>query len=152
MRRVSGLTAGLLCILAGPVLRGSEELDRQLQRIFDSREFRAGPVGPARWIEHGAAYTTVEARDAGGGSGIVRYETATGRREVLISAAQLTPKGGKPLDIQDYSWSADSQKLLVFTNGQRVWRQNTRGDYWVLDRRTGALKQLGGDAPAASLM
>jgi len=33
-----------------------------------------------------------------------------------------------------------------------VWRQNTRGDYWVLDRRTWKLQKLGGDAPASSLM
>jgi dipeptidyl-peptidase-4 len=33
-----------------------------------------------------------------------------------------------------------------------VWRQNTRGDYWVLDLGSGVLQKLGGDAPEAALM
>jgi len=43
--------------------------------------------------------------------------------------------------------------VLIFTRSAKVWRLNTRGDYWVLDRRTGTLRQLGGrDAPPSSLM
>src|SRR5277367_23678 len=48
--------------------------------------------------------------------------------------------------------SSDGQEVLVFTNSQTVWRQNTRGDYWVLNLKNGALRKLGGDAPASSLM
>jgi len=60
----------------------------------------------------------------------VGYDSATGQREVLVSAQQLTPFGEKkPLIIEDYSWSADLNRLLIFTNSKRVWRANTRGDY-----------------------
>jgi dipeptidyl-peptidase-4 len=127
-------------------LRGSDELNQQLKRIFASETFAAKVFGPARWIEGGAAFTTVES------STIVRYETATGKRSVLVSAVQLTPKDGKPLKIDDYRWSEDSKRLLVFTESKKVWRLNTRGDYWVLDRSNGWLKKIGGDAPASSLM
>ena len=41
---------------------------------------------------------------------------------------------------------------MIFTNTRKVWRQNTRGDYWVLDLDSGRLKKLGGDAPESSLM
>ncbi len=126
-----------------------------LRRLFASREFAPERFGPARWIDGGAAYTTVEpSADLRGGSDIVRYETATGARTVYVTARQLVPAGGAaPLDIDDYTWSADGAQLLVFTNSRRVWRQNTRGDYWVLDRRSGALRRLGGrDAPPSSLM
>ena len=40
----------------------------------------------------------------------------------------------------------------MFTNTKRVWRLNTKGDYWVLDRSTGSLKQLGKTLPPSSLM
>ncbi len=43
-------------------------------------------------------------------------------------------------------------RLLVYTNSKRVWRQNTRGDYWVLDRRTKELFKLGDDDPPSTLM
>ncbi len=126
-----------------------------LDRIFSSSEFRSETFGPARWLENGSAYTTLEpstvnkeARD------IVRYEAATGRRSVLIAAAALIPAGGSaPLTIDDYAWSKDGLKLLVFTNSKQVWRQNTRGDYWVFDIKAGKLTKLGGkDAGASMLM
>jgi dipeptidyl-peptidase-4 len=110
-----------------------------IERIFDSRDFATARFGPARWLENGAAYTTVE----NDGKDIVRYSTATGERKVLVSA---------PFAISDYEWSSDGKRVLLFTNTRRVWRYDTRGDYWVLDRTTGKLEQLGGDAPEASLM
>src|SRR5277367_436850 len=48
--------------------------------------------------------------------------------------------------------SSDGQEVLVFTNSQTVWRQNTRGDYWILNLKSGALRKLGGNASASSLM
>ena len=79
-----------------------------LDRIFASSEFAPQRFGPARWLEDGS-YTTVE--PSGGVNGdleIVRYDARSGRREVKVSAAQLTPPTQTtPLLIEDYSWSAD---------------------------------------------
>jgi len=125
-----------------------------LQRIFASGDFRTRRFGPARWMDDGSSYTTLE-RAGGRGSAaeLVRIEAATGKRTVLVDAAKLTPKGAKePLSIEDYDWSADHSQLLIFTNTRRVWRQNTRGDYWVLHLTSGALKKLSGAAPESSLM
>src|SRR3989442_8230918 len=99
-----------------------------LRRLFASREFAPERFGPARWIDGGAAYTTVEpSADLRGGSDIVRYETATGARTVYVTARQLVPAGGDvPLEIDDYTWSADGAPLLVFTNSLRVGRQKQR--------------------------
>ena len=134
----------------------TEEPDASLltiERILLSDEFHIKGFGPVRWLEDGSGYTTVERARAGEGHELVRYEPATGQREVLVSAKTLTPAGStRPLGIADYAWSRDGQKLLVFTNTRRVWRLNTRGDYWVLDRRTGSLTRLGENGSEASLM
>ena len=123
-----------------------------LQRIFASRDFFGQRFGPARWLESGDAYTTLELA-VGGGTDIVRYDAATGARAVIVPAARLTPTGASdPLDIEDYAWSPDGKKLLVFTNSQRVWRENTRGDFWVLDLGTWRLRKLGGEAKPSTLM
>lgn len=125
-----------------------------LKRVFQRHEFSARPFGPARWLEEGRAYTTVE-HPSGGREArdIVRYETATGKHDVLISASDLVPPGAKqPLEIQDYDWSPDMNRVLIYTNSQRVWRQNTRGDYWLFDRQAKTLRKLGGDAEASTLM
>ena len=114
-----------------------------VQRIYGTPEFRSQPFGPTRWLRDGSSYTTLE--DTDGGQNLVRYETERGAREVLLAARQFIPPGDSvPLTIEDYSWSPDNRLLLIFTNTQPVWRLNTRGDYWVLERATGRLRKLGG--------
>jgi dipeptidyl-peptidase-4 len=158
MSRTARVLAALVLMLsAHPPVRLSAQVPESVRatvhRIFGTRDFAPERFGPARWIENGAAYTTVEPVQGGRGSEIVRYETATGARSILVSARQLMSRGDTvPLNFDDYTWSADRNLLLLFTNTQRVWRANTRGDYWVLDRRSGALRKLGGDGPASTLM
>ena len=71
-----------------------------------------------------------------------------------VSAARLVPPGDSmPIAIEDYAVSPDRKRLLLFTNSRKVWRQNTRGDYWVLDLATWGLRKLGGpDAAPSTLM
>jgi dipeptidyl-peptidase-4 len=45
-----------------------------------------------------------------------------------------------------------TQSYLVYTNSKKVWRQNTKGDYWVLNLSTGDLHQVGASLPSSSLM
>lgn len=153
MRR--GLVVSLAALFCTTTLSAQlpASVDTTLHRIFASSEFAPQRFGPARWIEEGSAYTTLEKAADSNGYDIVRYATESGERSVLVSAKELTPAGDPtPLSIADYAWSADNSKLLVFTNTQRVWRQNTRGDYWVLDRTAHTLTKLGGDGPASTLM
>src|SRR5579863_6231958 len=132
----------------------AEQPSTTLNAIFNQHEFEAKRFGPARWIDQGARYTTVEPSAAvSGGQDIVEYETASGNRTILVSAAKLvTTPNAPPMKIEDYAWSPDNKQLLIFTNTKKVWRLNTRGDYWVLDLANGHLKKLGGDAPESSLM
>ena len=132
----------------------SSASDQLLHRMYASPDFEVKYFGPARWLDDGSAYTTVEpsaavkdARD------IVRVDSATGKREVLVSASQLIPPNEKsPLDFENFFLPKDKSKVLLYTNTAQVWRRNTRGDYWVLDLRTKSLRKLGGDAPPSSLM
>lgn len=160
-RSVLALALGLSAFLSARSLPAqtygstpSDELQALLKRIFASKEFTPKRFGPARWIEGGRAYTTVEGSgEPDAGKSIVRCDAETGERRVLVPAARLVPGGEKkPLSIDDYAWSKDGKRLLVFTNTKKVWRQNTRGDYWILDLPDGRLKKLGGDAPSSSLM
>jgi len=130
------------------------DLPSLLHRIYATDEFKLKTFGPARWLAGGDAYTTVEPSAAvNSASDIVRYETSTGKREILVSASELIPPGEKAaLEIKDYDWSAGMKRLLIFTNTLHVWRAKTRGDYWVLDRETHALRKLGGNAPPSTLM
>jgi len=125
-----------------------------LRRQFVTKNLAVKSFGPVHWIGKGQFYTVLEPSGKDKGlTEIVRYETASSRREVLVSGSQLVPPGSdKPLEIEDYSLSDNLNRVLIFTNSRRVWRQNTRGDYWVLDRETGALRKLGDGGPPSSLM
>ncbi|HUB82837.1 MAG TPA: S9 family peptidase [Bryobacteraceae bacterium] len=153
-RRFAFLLPVVALLLFPPLSAGSEQLTERLARIFNSRDLTARRFGPARWIREGAAFTTLEASVGDPkAQDIVEYDTASGKRSILVSAAQLTPKDAKKaLNIEDYRWDQGLNRLLIFTESRRTWRTNTRGDYWVLDRAAGTLKKLGGDAPASSLM
>src|SRR5262245_36416057 len=116
-----------------------------IRRIFASGEFASEPFGPARWLEDGTAYTTLEPSADGTGADLVRYgvEWATGA--VSVAGRRLVPSGGnEPLEVEGYGWSPDGTMLLIFSKSWPGWRLNSRGDYWVLDRGTGKLRKLGG--------
>jgi dipeptidyl-peptidase-4 len=125
-----------------------------VERIWDTRDFSGDALGPTEWMPGGDAYTRVESsEEVEGGSDLVLYAAESGERTVLVPAASFVPEGAsEALGIRDYDWSADQRRLLIFTNTARVWRANTRGDYWVLDRDAGTLRKLGGDAPESTLM
>lgn len=143
-------TAGCRIPTAGPA--GSQLLT--LEQIFDSGHFSTRGAGDLRWLEGDGGYTVLKpSATAESGRDIVRVDPETGATEVLIPAERMIPAGqDQPLAISDYRWSAERDRLLIFTNTRRVWRHHTRGDYWALDLLDGSLKKLGGDAAEATLM
>jgi dipeptidyl-peptidase-4 len=123
-----------------------------IDRIFASSEFRQAYQSPVTWIENGESYIVIE-RNEDGVNELVRYTTASQEKSIFVSAAQLQPqKAGQALYIEDFSLSNDESKVLIFTNSRRVWRSNTKGDYWVYDLGTGKLSQIGKAFAPASLM
>ena len=128
-----------------------------LRRLFATRDFAGQSFGggTVHWMSGGVAFATLEPSAlVPGSSDLVRYEAATGTRSILITARQFIPPGAsEPLDVESYDFGPGDTLLLLFTNSRRVWRQNTRGDYWVLNTKSGALRQIGGPGvPEASLM
>jgi dipeptidyl-peptidase-4 len=129
-----------------------------VERIFGKdEEFKTEDWGPARWLKDSSGYTTLEAsqafKEVSDAKDIVKYTPASGERAVVVPAQCLIPPGQtKPLKIEDYAWSDNARKVLLFTNTKRVWRKETRGDYWVFDLDRGALQELGGQAAPSPLM
>jgi dipeptidyl-peptidase-4 len=100
--------------------------------IWGSREYASDLVDVA-WMKDGKAYTAVE-EDAAGNTDLYRVDALTGTKQLLVRGADLVPPGGgKPIAIEEYRFSTDGSKLLLFTNSARVWRQNTKGTFFVWD-------------------
>ena len=107
----------------------------------------AQPGQSSKWTPDGNGYYFIEEQQ------IVKLDLATQQKTVVVAKERLTPQGAtSPLTVKGFTFSPDQQKVLVFTNTQRVWRYETRGDYYVLDLATQQLSQLGASLPGASLM
>ncbi len=153
-----------------------------VERIFGEKDFSTKSFGPFEWLDDGDAYTSLEELDepemppeqpidestiesvspANGEdeedepaprTRLIRYDTRSGESTVLVTADQLTSSDSDvQLSVDNYEWSDDKSKLLLFTNTKKVWRYNTKGDYWVLDLNKGTLQQVAADADASTLM
>jgi dipeptidyl-peptidase-4 len=149
------ISSGLVSILAIFCLSNSFAQTKRLtlEDIYSNGTYTAKGFGPIRWMKDNSGYSTLENNAVAEGNDVVVYDAESGTRNILVNAKQLIPAGAnKPLSIANYIWSDDNSKLLVFTNTRKVWRQHSRGDYWVLNLADGKLTQLGKGLEEATLM
>ena len=127
--------------------------DLSLEDIVAGKVLTTKSVGAMNWLKDGERYSRLETNAETGGTDVVAYRAKDNAREVIIPSSMLVDKTtGKPIAVRSISWSADNKKVLIYNNTRRVWRYDTRGDYWVLNLETGALRQLGKERPEATLM
>jgi dipeptidyl-peptidase-4 len=107
----------------------------------------AQPPKGVHWTKEGSGYYETDQ------SGIVLHALPADTKKIVIDKSKLTPSGtSTPLKVSNFFFSADGGKVLIYTNSKRVWRYETKGDYWVLDLTTNKLSQIGKSLPASSLM
>ena len=146
----TGWLTAILLLLGG----GSQaQVQLNLEDVVAGKIIQTKGMGAMSWLKDGEHYSRVETNAEQGGTDIVSYRAKDNAREVLIPASLFVDKAtGKPVPVRSISWSADNRKVLVYTNTQRVWRYDTRGDYWVLDLSDKSFRQIGKDRPESSLM
>lgn len=156
MRRSRLLLATLLCAAALPAAAQTPPPSAPLtiENVLGKDMPNVKWARDGEWTRDGAGFLKLEAsKTVDGGRDIVRYDIVTDARTVVVPAEMLVAsKGAKPIDVQGYGFSRDERKLLIYTNSKTFRRTNAFGDYWLLDLNTKALRKLGGDAPASSLM
>ncbi len=101
----------------------------RLQWLPDSHDF---------WIDNNGSIFMYSADDLNTKKRVLGAEQ--------IKAAGLTTR------TENIVWNADRKKILIYTNSSRVWRGNTKGDYWYFDLSSGKGKQIGKELPSSSLM
>jgi len=115
--------------------------------LFLSAFSASAQRGRLHWATDGYQYYSLQS------GGLVELDTRdSSKKAVVLTREMVTPPGGQALRIENFSVSDDGQRVLIYTNSKRVWRQNTRGDYWIYDFNTKKLKQLGAGRPSSSLM
>jgi dipeptidyl-peptidase 4 len=100
-----------------------------------------------KWSAAGNSYYVAESGT------VLKYTLPQQTKTVVITKEQLmVPGQPRSLGIRSLVFSADEKQVLVYTNTKKVWRLDTRGDYWLYRMADGVLKQIGKSLPAASLM
>lgn len=145
------LTIATISLFSGGLCWAQKTLN--LEDVVEENLVQTRGIGSMTWLKDGERFSRREWNEQTGGVDIVAYRAKDNAREVIIPSSMLINREtGKPIRISGLSWSEDNSKILIFNNTRRVWRYNTRGDYWVLDLKTGVLRQLGKNMPESSMM
>ncbi len=119
-----------------------------LFQIINSSQVKAQFGSGTQWTKDGNNYMQVQ-----NGSIVQTNIADPAKQTTLVNADLLTPKGKTiPIPIRSFVFSEDRKKVLIYTNSKKVWRYDTRGDYWVADLAAKTLRQIGSALPVSSLM
>jgi len=135
--RIIGCMRFAIAMLA-PALHGATAAaqDLSVERIFSSAMTAVAPNvsfmpdgrGLASLVRNGSLLDVWVER------------AGTSQSERVIDATTLIPVDEEgPIRVESVSWSEDGMRALIFTDSKRVWRLNTKGRYYVWDRRSGRL-------------
>lgn len=94
-----------------------------------------------KWAPDGGSYYQSDA------DGIAQIKLPEGSKKIIVNSSDI-----HNLSVRLFNFSNDQSKVLLYTHTTKVWRLDTRGDYWVFDLKTKKLSQLGSGLPASSLM
>src|SRR5512140_1794612 len=131
----------VLAILVSTVLPAAAQRGAELTVEAITHGAFAGERMPdPQWLADGSAFFDLRPA-ASGGSEIVRVSAATGAATVVAPAQSLVSNGTR-LRVESIVISRDGSRILLFHNSVRVWRQNTRGVYDVLDVASGRITPL----------
>lgn len=119
------------CVLAAYAQQAAAQTDQTTLTLDSIFTYRGQPLNALKWDADGNSYLVLEPAGKGDAQDIVRYDAASGQKTILVAADKLVPAGTQtPLVVEEFEVSPDAKKVLLFTNSERVWRSNTRGDYW----------------------
>jgi len=99
-----------------------------------------------QWTEDGRALIRLKK------NALVEESAETGKDRAVIISEKDFGQTDVFKKMDDFLWHPFSAQLLVFNNTARVWRYNTKGDYWIFDKGSKKWSQLGKGLPAQSLM
>ena len=132
-------SCALLALLAVPVHAQQAPDDLTLDTIHASDRLSPESFRGGRWAEEGPVITFIEPDSASDATHLIRYNLETEARTRLIDGTNLRADDvDRLITIEDYQYSADGSKVLLFTDAVRVWRYKTKGYYYIynLERQT----------------
>ena len=127
----------LIILIAQSSTLVAQKKNITLEDIWSKGTFRSQSVQQINWMKDGAFYSALE------GEKIVKHQVTDGAAvATLFDAATSVENLGKKVAMEDYSLSADEQKILISTESEPIYRRSSREENFVFDNKTKKLTQL----------
>ncbi len=118
---------------------GQNKKDITLTDIWKDYKFYPEYVSGLRSMNDGLHYTTLERHQ--NGTALVEHAYNNEEVSILIEPKVLKFKG-KPIDIEDYDFSTDENKLIIATKTTSIYRYSSKSNYFIYDLTTKKLSKL----------
>ena len=121
----------------------ADRTELTLEDLFASSAFRGASFQGGRWAEEGPIIRYIKSVPDGEATHLVSYNLETGEEIRLIDGTNLYAEGvDRLIQIEDYAYSPDESRVLIYTDSERVWRLNTKGYYYLYDLNTEELTPI----------
>lgn len=132
----------LLFAVLCPLLSAAQNAKKQitLEDIWQKGTFSLKSVPGFNAMKDGIHYTQL---DQDGRHQYIRvYDLATGDKGNTLFDNEIQKLGGKEINIESYAFSSDEQKMLLFAEGQHIYRRSVLYRVYIYDIKTGTLQLL----------
>jgi dipeptidyl-peptidase-4 len=137
----------VLCLNPATISRAQNEVsdlpELTLEDIYASATFQGQGFQGGRWSDEGPIIRYIEREQEGEVTHLVEYNLETDTRSRLIEGSALYAADvDRQIAIEDYEYTADGTKVLIYTDSEQVWRYNTKGFYYIYDVEEKSLTPL----------
>lgn len=127
-------------ILSGITAGAQDKKQITLEDIWRDGTFRMKSVPGFNAMNDGKHYTQTD--DDKGHQQINVYELANGKKGKTLFDNSIHKYGSETIRIDDYAFSKDEQKMLLFTGSQNIYRRSVLQKVYVLDIASGNVSLL----------
>ena len=114
-----------------------------LDDLWKNYTFKVKDVPGFNAMKDGLHYTQI---DHESGHTLIRvYDLATGKADHLLFDNENSKYNGIALSVDEYTFSKDEQKMLLFTESENIYRRSVLHKVYVNDIAAGSLKLLDND-------
>jgi dipeptidyl-peptidase-4 len=141
MRTTIWLLVAVLSVQLSFAQTGTKQIT--LEDLYKNGTFRAKDVPGFKAMKDGKHYTQL---DRDGEHQYIRvYNLEDGKQERTLFDNALMKYGGKQLSIEDYEFSDDEKQIMLFTEGEHIYRHSALYKVYVFDIAKNGVRHIDAD-------
>lgn len=116
----------------------SQDKTLSIEDIWKKNMFKEQKVEALRFMKDSRYYTVLEEDSSGKAQVIKRSLVDVSKQEILLDAKTLLSLGIE--NLEEYALSSDEQKLVLYSESEKIFRHSTRENVYVYDlsKKTGS--------------